>query len=350
MEIKRTLFIAGFGLIALVGVVVLSVVTLNASLLSRTIHIIYTDNQTTTPPPETTLVFVGDIMLSRSVAIKTVQHDDWRWPFLLMGDYLREADILFGNLEGPISDEGRNVGSKYSFRANPHMVEGLIYAGFDVVSVANNHIGDWTQEAISDTFELLKSSRIAYAGGGLSEKEAHAPKIIERNGVRFGFLAYSDLGPRATTEAVNENAGIAWLEKERMIQDIKNARGQADVVIVSVHMGEEYSTNANEKQRDIAHSAIDAGATFFIGHHPHVVQEVERYNDGFIAYSLGNFVFDQDFSQETMQGLLLRATVREGKITNIEEIEVNISNDFQPSVNTNFSSFYEERHVVSTGV
>lgn len=287
--------------------------------------------QVETTQSQTRLLFVGDIMLSRSVGATMEQRGDWRWPFLPVADFLKSADITFGNLETTISERGRNVGSIYSFRANPKSVGGLTYAGFDALSVANNHIGDWTQQAMEDTFTILEANNIAVVGGGATQEDAHTAKVIERNGTRFGFLGYTDLGARYT-EAVGDEAGIAWLDKAGMVADIKNAKTISDVVIVSIHMGEEYQTSANAYQRDIAAAALDAGATLFIGHHPHVVQDTKRQENGYIAYSLGNFIFDQSFSAETMEGLAVRATFEGATLKNIEELPIAISKQYQASL------------------
>lgn len=218
-----------------------------------------------------TLMFAGDIMLSRAVGDKMKKENEWRWPFLEITDDLKEADLLFGNLEDPISDRGKNVGSKYSFRADPRVVEGLKYAGFDVLSVANNHMGDWTRMALEDTFRILKENNISYAGGGFSEAEAHLPAVKEIRGVKFTFLAYTSLGPKYI-EAEGENSGIAFIDTERLIKDIKTAREKSDLVVVSFHFGEEYIKESTKFQKKIARAAIEAGASLVVGHHPHVVQ------------------------------------------------------------------------------
>lgn len=277
------------------------------------------------------LMFVGDIMLSRNVGKTMLSKKDFQWPFLKIGEHTRKANIFFGNLEGPISDKGYNVGSIYSFRADPKSAQSLIFAGFDVLSVANNHIGDWTRLAMEDTLRILKENNIEYAGGGFSQKEARSAKIVEVKGMKFAFLGYTAIGPK-TTEAKGEKSGIAWLDKKAMVHDIAEAKNISDFVIVSAHFGEEYQTQSNKSQQDFAHTAIDSGAKLFIGHHPHVIQETEKYKDGFIAYSLGNFIFDQNFSKETMQGLLLTVRVRNKDIAEIVQTKVNISPEFQVSL------------------
>ena len=142
-----------------------------------------------------TLLFAGDIMLDRGVEWKIQQHDnDWKWPFLLISDMLNEADLVFGNLENPISDTGERVGSIYSFRANPQSIQGLTHAGFDVLSVSNNHSFDYGRIAFADSLTRLKEAGIGYAGGGFSSTEAHSPFISEVKGTKIGFLAYTSLG------------------------------------------------------------------------------------------------------------------------------------------------------------
>ena len=295
-----------------------------------------------------TLIFVGDIMLNRGVewAIQKYGQGDWNFPFLKISSDLREADILFGNLEGPISDKGVKVGSIYSFRNDPKAVEGLKFAGFDILSVANNHIFDYGRAAMEDTFLRLKKAEIDYLGGGFSEIEAYSPIIKEVNGstgassesqpnssgqARIAFLAFTNLGSPYWS-AKGNNSGIAWLTKENFEEGIKKAKENADLVIASMHFGDEYKSSSSSEQKYFAHLAIDSGADFVIGHHPHVVQEIEKYKDKYIAYSLGNFIFDQNFSEETMKGLMLKVSIKNAKINEVIPIEIKINGYFQPEI------------------
>lgn len=280
---------------------------------------------------KTTMLFAGDVMLSRSVGDKMGRALDWRWPFLKIADMTSSADLFFGNLEGPISDGGIDMKSKYSFRADPRVVEGLKYAGFDVLSVANNHMGDWGVEAFDDTLEILDKNNIDFVGGGKNNKEAYDFKIREVNGTRFAFLGYTALSARHIWAGENAS-GVALLDADKLKEGIEKAREKSDVVIISIHFGEEYQTVSNKYQQDIARQSIDAGASLVIGHHPHVAQEIEKYKDGYIAYSLGNFVFDQLFSEETMEGMLLRVVFDGNKIENVESIKNTISRGFQVGI------------------
>lgn len=290
--------------------------------------IVFFEGRAALPPSETTVVFVGDIMLSRAVGDEMQRRQDWAWPFRKVQNVTRSADILFGNLEGPISAQGASTGSPYSFRADPHALDGLIVAGFDALSVANNHIGDWGRVAMEDTFRMLNTGGITVVGGGENAAEAHTARVIEADGVRFGLLGYSPLAPRAM-QAGSNTAGITAYASGRMVEDIHAALESADVVVVSLHFGDEYAVKESASQTDISHAAIDAGAALVIGHHPHVVQRVEQYKGGFIAYSLGNFVFDQMFSAATKKGMALKVTFKGSAIERVEELETTITKDFQ---------------------
>ncbi len=274
-------------------------------------------------------VFTGDIMLSRSVDLKMRKAGDYIFPFLNIASTTRSADITFGNLEGPISVRGKNQGSEYSFRTNPNAVKGLLFAGFDIVSLANNHIWDWGSDALTDTLNILKQNNILTVGAGRNEEEANAPVFIMKGNQRIVFLAYTNLYPRGLY-ARRENPGISTFDENQIVHLIKEETMPEDIVIVSLHWGDEYKTLSNDEQKRIAHLFIDAGADLIIGHHPHVSQEVEQYNNGWIAYSLGNFVFDQNFSEETMKGILLEITTKSGVVESVKQREVKINKNFQP--------------------
>lgn len=279
---------------------------------------------------EVVMVFVGDIMLSRAVG-EVIKKKGARYPFLAMGEFLRRADVTFGNLESPISSRGVRVGSTYSFRADPETVEGLKYAGFDVVSIANNHIWDYGREAFEETLAILENAGIGYAGGGSDYKAAHWPIAKEVDGTRVAFLAYTDLLPRRLTSA-DSGPAVAFADLDEIIRDIAQAKSFADIVVVSFHWGDEYDTKHNRHQEILAKAAIDAGADLIVGHHPHAVQEVEKYNGGWIAYSLGNFVFDQNFSEETRRGLVLKVVLKGAKVAALESVAIRFNSAFQPYI------------------
>lgn len=278
---------------------------------------------------EANLIFVGDIMLSRMIGDIMARKNDWKYPFLKIADFLRRADLTIGNLEGPISSRGVNQGSIYSFRADPKAVEGLLYSGFDVLSIANNHILDWGRVALADTVDILTEMRIATVGAGRNFEEANRPHITEVRGTKIAFFAYTNLYPESLW-ATETQGGVSMPILENIKESISKVRNEVDTIILLWHWGEEYQTKFHLREQKLAHTLIDAGADIIVGHHPHVVQETEEYNGGYIAYSLGNFVFDQNFSEDTRRGLTLKITLRNGKIFKTEKLEVRFNSDFQP--------------------
>jgi poly-gamma-glutamate synthesis protein (capsule biosynthesis protein) len=274
------------------------------------------------------IVLVGDMMFDRGVAymIEKKGNSDFTFPFLNIADELNKADIVFGNLEGPISDKGTKVGSIYSFRNDPKTIDGLTFAGFDVISLANNHALDYSREALEDCLTRLSSAGISYAGAGFNEKEAFSPTVKEVAGTKIGFLAYTNLGPK-TWRASGENSGIAWIDNESLDlteQQIRKAKQDSDILIVSLHAGEEYQGTSTQFQVDFNEMAARAGADVVVNHHPHIIQQD--------FYSLGNFIFDQGFSEETMNSKIIEVKIQNKKIKEILQRNIKINNFFQPEI------------------
>lgn len=280
-------------------------------------------------PDYVTLSFLGDIMLDRGVRSSVNKNfsGDYSKLFDKM-DILEKSDIVFANLEGPASDQGKDLRNLYSFRMDPNAIPALKGAGFNILSVANNHAGDWGPLAFSDTLDRLTENEILYTGGGYSN-EIEKPTIIEQYDMRIGFLGFSDVGPQNLKPTLDKR-GILLANNPRIKEIINNASKEVDYLIVSFHFGDEYKTTNNKRQQTLAHLAIDNGAKIVIGHHPHVIQNTEIYKNGFIAYSLGNFIFDQKFSKNTMEGMLLQMKIwRDGNLT-ISKDTVKLNNVFQP--------------------
>lgn len=256
-----------------------------------------------------TLVASGDVMLGRSVG-EGVRRYGPLYPFEHVTDVLTGADVAFVNLESPLSEGGAPAPKDFVFRGPPEAAQGLAQAGIDIVSLANNHALDYGLPGLEETRAALEAAGVAYVGAGDNEAAARSPLIIERNGLRLAFLAYVNT-PRDSvsgfdvfeTAATADGPGMAWATPEAVAADVAAAARQADVVIVSLHTGFEYQEPPNDLQVALAHAAIDAGARLVLGHHPHVLQGIERYGDGLIIYSLGNFVFDFDELDYAQPGL-----------------------------------------------
>jgi poly-gamma-glutamate capsule biosynthesis protein CapA/YwtB (metallophosphatase superfamily) len=276
---------------------------------------------------EHTLLFVGDVMLSRGVGSRMEAQRDWKLPFKAIANTLRNADLRYCNLECPVSDRGRNLHHLYSFRADPRALEGLKAAGFNVVSQANNHAYDWGPQALMDSLERMRAEGIHPLGAGLNSMAAHYPVLVTVGGLRLAFLAYVDVEPKEASAGVGR-PGVAWLNPAQALADIRFARLLADLVIVCPHWGVEYAFMPAQDQVELAHQMIDAGADMVVGSHPHVVQMVEVYHNRCIAYSLGNFVFDQK-NPITHRGLMLKVTIQDKQIVNVVPIPININSSFQ---------------------
>ena len=294
---------------------------------------------------EYTLLFTGDIMLSRTVGARMEAQKDWSLPFHLISDTLHDADLRYCNLECPVSDRGRNLHHLYSFRADPRVIEGLKAAGFNVASQANNHTYDWGPDALLDSLERLRAAGIQPVGAGQNSLAAHYPLLVRVGSLRIAFLAYVNIDPKEATAGV-DRPGVAWLDPGQALTDIRFARPLADLVIVCPHWGVEYALQPTREQVDLAHQMIDAGADMIVGSHPHVVEPVEKYHDHWIAYSLGNFIFDQE-GPNTHRGYLLKAIVRDRRIADVESIPIDINSVFQaklpPTVDRTAKALQPER-------
>ncbi|MES2416440.1 MAG: CapA family protein [Patescibacteria group bacterium] len=277
------------------------------------------------------LAFVGDIMLDRGVKSSVRKNFGGDYSQLFNNlEILKKSDISFANLEGPASDVGKDMHSLYSFRMDPSTIPALKGAGFDMLSVANNHVGDWGRTAYADTLERLKENEISYTGGGINSSEAEKPAIIEKYGMKIGYLAFSDKGPNGLA-VTYDKAGLLLTNNPRFDEIVKNASTQVDYLIVSFHFGEEYQKIHNERQSYLAHRAVDDGAKIIIGAHPHVIQDFEVYKNSFIAYSLGNFIFDQKFSKDTMEGMLLEIKLHKNGLMETTKNIVKLNSSFQPA-------------------
>lgn len=290
-------------------------------------------------PNFVTMFFGGDIMLDRGVENSVLKNFNGDYSLLFDKlNILKDGDIVFANLEGPASDVGIDKKSLYSFRMNPSVIPALKGAGLSIVSVANNHEADWGRSAYTDTLARLKENEIAYTGGGINSNEAENPTIIEKNGMKVGFLGFSDVGPN-WMQASDIESGILSASNPRFDEIITNAGKQVDYLVVSFHFGDEYQKIHNMRQETLARRAIDDGAKIIIGSHPHVVQDTEVYSPksctqsscmGFIAYSLGNFIFDQYFSSDTMQGMLLQIKLNKDGSMLVQKNTVQLNRSFQP--------------------
>ncbi|MCB9677254.1 MAG: CapA family protein [Alphaproteobacteria bacterium] len=300
-----------------------------------------------TPEPERrlTLVAVGDVLPHRRVKAAAAEHG---WEAVLAGvsERIAAADIAFANLESPVApDHDKGVHGEV-FNAPGSLVDGLAAVGFDVLSMANNHVWDQGADGMLETRDRVRAAGMQPVGVGETCAEAEAPVLVERNGIRVAFVALTDLVNTPTARAVaaaglpgcafvpgeecttscEPDRDALWypIQAERVHAAIARARGEADVVVVSAHWQVEYITEPLPDYRGLAHGFLEAGADVVLGHHPHVLQPVETVGDGVIAYSLGNFVSDMGRAYDPAAHPVKKGDTRDGGVL---ELDVRVQGD-----------------------
>lgn len=249
------------------------------------------------------LTAVGDIYLGGQLQQRIIS--DPTFPFSGIQSVLSDTDILIGNLEVVLSLKGQRwLEKSYTLRSDPRSVYALKTAGFDGVTLANNHIMDFGPEALYETLQVLDKSGILHTGAGRNLKEARRPATITKNNRNVAILAYNNTFPLEFNAGSNR-PGTAPGYPAYIINDIKQAKIRSDWVIVSFHWSEERLEWPKDYQRRLARQCIDAGASVVVGHHPHVLQGIERYQNGLIAYSLGNFSFGT-WSRNVFDSIILK--------------------------------------------
>ena len=286
----------------------------------------------------TTLTVVGDLMLARRVG-RAIAGDPER-PFRPLADRLAGADITVGNLESSLSTDGTPTQGGDSFGARTEVLRGLRSAGFDLVSLANNHLGDYGLRAMRQTFDRLGRAGIDHVVAGRDLAEARAPVVVERQGVRVGFLATESIGEtpaaapdRPGTNRLNMPPRTGPLDRKalrRIRGDIGRLAKEVDTVVVLPHWGTQYTHVAEASQRRVAAAFVDAGADLVLGGHPHWVQGWEQRGRGTVVHSLGNFVFDMDFSTKTREGVFVEVVLWDGQVKAVEPVPYVIDDDFTP--------------------
>lgn len=250
------------------------------------------------------MLFVPDMMFDRSVKQKALSQGGYEYLFESLynveGQFFRGYDYLLGNLEGPITDRQVDSSKAYNFSFEPALVDILSKYRFDVLNLANNHTYDRGKEGYIDTKELLAQASIKTFGHPLQEKIQDV-LYVSKGGFDIAFVGFN------ITDHTTEDSVMSALVSE--------AAEKTDIVVVSIHWGVEYQRQFVPRQQQLGRALIDAGADVIIGHHPHVVQPVEIYKNKLIFYSLGNFIFDQYFSKETQEGLMVGMAFSEDKHT-----------------------------------
>ncbi len=264
------------------------------------------------------LMAVGDIFL------KTRNN---KLPFEKVQNIFKNKDILFGNLETVLSTEGKEKERAVNLHVSPKKVKYLQEVNFDVLNLANNHIMDLGIAGFNETLEVLTKNNLKFIG--VENRPEQNYTILEKQGIKLGFLGYSNSG----FVLPENNICINKLELKKIIKDIKLIKQKCDFVIVSLHWGIENVFYPSPRQIEFVHKLVDAGATIILGHHPHVIQGIERYKHGLIAYSLGNFQFDPYVSNSpNNQSFIFSIELNENGLKDYNIIPVKIDKDFVPYI------------------
>lgn len=295
----------------------------------------YPEAQTIKPDiQEVNFITVGDIMLSRLVARRAEKANDPYWMWKNIRDFMTQSDFNIWNLESPTNGTPLySYEETMIFNAPPKLIETLSVMNFLLLNLANNHALDQGETWLKITQKLLREKGMIQVGTGENLQEAWTPRIVEKNGIKIAFISasYASINDDGTTT----NEYVARIQHtQKLRKSIETAKKEADYTIVIMHAGSEYTRTPTPLQQKFARTAIDSGADMVIGGHPHWTQWIEKYGDKYIFYSLGNFIFDQDFSYETKTGLALQVFLtKTDAITKLDRVElhpITIENYGQP--------------------
>lgn len=288
---------------------------------------------------------VGDIMMGdRMLPVLSAKGLDY--PFAALAPLLKSADLTVGNLEGPVAVESTlNRDLRFPYKVPPWTLQGLHEAGFDLLSLANNHLRDCGEDGVRETMGYVEAAGMTPFGAG-DHETASRPAVVDLGGTRVAFVGVlgADTLIRDEAHAGEEDIfddahrwarrrlgtrggrrGLVVATVDEVSDLVQEARSMADVVVVYAHWGIRYRRAPSALQRELAHAAIDAGADLVVGHHAHIWQPVERYRGRLIAYGLGNFAFGSR-NRKARSGLVLRARMVRRRIERVELLFIDTSN------------------------
>jgi len=277
-------------------------------------QIFYSPTLTPTPINAVNIGLMGDLGLGRYITTIARQKKDFSWSFSGVSQILQQNDFNLANLESPIISncpEGKT--GTFTFCGDPQFLPQLKINKF-ILNLANNHIFNYGQDGFNQTKEFLSSQDIGYVYSHNSNSEFYS---IEINGIKFGILGFDLISNPQDNQ-------------QKIINLISKYDSQVDWLIVSIHWGNEYLPQAESWRVTLAHQMVDAGADIIHGHHPHVIQNQEIYQNKPIYYSLGNFIFDQNWSKETSTSEIINLTLTKNKIIKTETIPLTIKNNSRP--------------------
>lgn len=296
------------------------------------------------PPGNRAVSFsaVGDIALHGQYDSLLLDHGPF-FAFEEVGPILKKSDIVFGNLESVLSACGNpNPDKRLCLRGSLSIINGIRYAGFNVLSLANNHSFDFGADAYKDMYNMLQNNSIQTVGAGDNLNDARRPLIMECRGIKVLFLAYSAPDTNGFNEALADKPGVAPLELKMIKKDISEHKDGVDCIVVSLHWGEEFCHYPSPKQIAIAREIIDSGARIILGHHSHVLQGIERYHSGVIVYNLGSLMmsgpsgdYRYQLQENNRESMIFNCSISKEGIFDIKIIPTWLDEKLRPTVSDN---------------
>ena len=284
-----------------------------------------------------TMTVVGDVMLGRRVAAAA---DRPGAQLAATAPRLRRADVAVGNFESTLSRAGAPTQGGDSFAADPTVARALRRAGFDVLSLANNHAGDFGPLALRQTVRRLRAAGLETFGAGRDLRAAREPVVVTVRGSTYGVLGFNAIGetpyagpgrPGANSVSMPPRTGpLDRRELRRFLADVRALDRRVDAVVALPHWGTQYTNVPEPVQRYVARRLVAAGADLVVGGHPHWVQGMSTVDGAVVAHSLGNFVFDMDFMTETMAGVVLETVWWDGRLVAVEPVPYRMDATFTP--------------------
>ncbi len=278
------------------------------------------------------LGLVGDIFLG-NWAEAFIDSFGVDYPFNACRELFDQMDLVVGNFESPILENGEPYLEKqYLLKSPPGIEKGLFNANIRAVTLANNHVLDYGPDGLQNTIKYLDHSGVKHFGAGSNRKNARKEAVVEIKNQKVAFLGFSATFPEEFW-ATDSTAGTAFPYNEDVRKAVTHCNDNYDVVVVVFHWGAEKMTEPKDYQRDLAHLCIDLGADLVVGHHPHVVQGIEFYRNVPVFYSLGNFAF-ASYSENAKIGLIADINFQGGKVISSRAVPVNVYNaevNFQPT-------------------
>lgn len=286
------------------------------------------DEELVTATSEATLGMIGDILLHYPI----YTYPDFNFAFENVKEQMEGIDMLIANQESMPAGDTLGLSTYPSFNSPPHIIRDLQHNGVDFVTIANNHTLDKGENQVLLSIENLKQYNMPYTGAFSSEEDKQQARIMHINDISVGILAYTyGTNTFGTAHPDNKSYLVSYLEEEQVLKDIKDLRSHADFIVLSLHWGEEYNTDNNDDQRQLATTFFDAGADAIFGHHPHVLQPFEWINNKPVFYSLGNFYSAQPWAGTNVGGIG-RISIRKTVTGELSKIETTAANFFPTTV------------------